>query len=117
MRAHAHGVLTAALLLGAAPALSAQFVYRGPAAPFRDSQATAPLFELKPFVRLADSTTVQRPTPLQLSSLPGEPLSALRCPIRILVPDSTTKDRMPISRPDLALVERMPVARGTCRLQ
>lgn len=117
MRARTHGVLTVALLLVVAPGLSAQFVYRGPAAPFRDSQATVPLFELKPFVRQADSAGVQRPTALQVNSLPEEPLTALRCPIRVLVPDSTRQDRMPISRPALALVERMPVARGTCRLQ
>lgn len=117
MRARTHGVLTATLLLGVAPGLSAQFVYRGPAAPFRDSQATVPLFELKPFVRQGDSAAVQRPTALQVNSLPGEPLTALRCPIRVLVPDSTKQDRMPTSRPDLALVERMPVARGTCRSQ
>jgi hypothetical protein len=108
--------MVAALLLGAAPRLGAQIAYRGPAAPFRDSQATTPLFELKPFVQTPDSAAVQRLTPFQVSSMPGEPRSALRCPIRLFVPDSTRQQRMPISRPDLAQVERMPVDRGTCRL-
>lgn len=41
-------------------------------------------------------------------------IQPVRCPMPVVVPDSTKSERMPVSRPDSTKVERMPVLTATC---
>ncbi|MBK9549493.1 MAG: hypothetical protein IPO52_10430 [Gemmatimonadetes bacterium] len=120
MKSFVLGGMVTVLLLGATTSASAQLAYRGPTAVFRDSQAAVPLFELKPTLGpFARGTTAAKPTALtvRLNGIAGDQLSPTRCPMRIILPDSTRQDAMPISRPNLTTVERMPVGRSSCSIR
>jgi hypothetical protein len=99
----------------AVSSLVAQVALPVPSTVLRDSALFAPLFTLGSPPPAVPSGVALPLAGYRLNATPrAYASSAVDCPMRVFLPDSTKQDRMPIARPDTTMVERMPVAAATC---
>ncbi len=105
MAARAHiTICVLALACGVATTAVGQVGTAAPRLPLGDTAATAPLL---------DRNLFQKPV-IAATGLDPKPSGALNCPMPIVAPDSTWRDRMPVYHPDTTKVQSMPVSTPTC---